>query len=64
MPASGASRNCRSTKKSSRARKPVQEFEPPDDEPDDEVQRQRIMQRNFGAATRQTPLDRADDLGM
>ena len=45
-------------------RKPVQEFEPPDDEPDDEVQRQRIMQRNFGAATRQTPLDRADDLGM
>ena len=35
-----------------------------DDEPDDEVQRQRIMQRNFGTATRQTPLDRADDLGM
>ena len=45
-------------------RKPVQEFEPMDDEPDDEVQRQRIMQRNFGTATRQTPLDRADDLGM
>jgi type IV secretion system protein VirD4 len=45
-------------------RKPVQEFEPLEDEPDDEVQRQRIMQRNFGAATRQTPLDRADDLGM
>ena len=45
-------------------RKPVQEFEPMDDEPDDDAQRQRIMQRNFGAATRQTPLDRADDLGM
>jgi type IV secretion system protein VirD4 len=45
-------------------RKPVQEFEPLEDEPDDEVQRQRSMQRNFGAATRQTPLDRADDLGM
>jgi hypothetical protein len=34
------------------------------DEPDDEVQRLRVMQRNFSAATRQTPLDRADDLGM
>jgi type IV secretion system protein VirD4 len=48
----------------SEVRKPVQEFERMDDEPDDEVQRQRIMQRNFGTATRQTPLDRADDLGM
>ena len=45
-------------------RKPVQEFEPLEDEPDDEVQRQRVMQRNFSAAARQTPLDRADDLGM
>ena len=45
-------------------RKPVQEFEPLEDEPDDEVQRRRIMQSNFGAAARQTPLDRADDLGM
>ena len=45
-------------------RKPVQEFEPLEDETDDEVQRQRTMQRNFGAATRQTTLDRADDLGM
>ena len=44
--------------------KPVQEFEPLEDEPDDEVQRQRVMQRNFSAATRQAPLDRADDLGM
>ncbi len=46
------------------ARKPVQEFESLEDEPDDEVQRQRVMQRNFSAATRQAPLDRADDLGM
>jgi type IV secretion system protein VirD4 len=45
-------------------RKPVQEFEPLEDEPDDEAQRQRVMQRNFSAAARQTPLDRADDLGM
>ncbi|MEJ0049188.1 MAG: conjugal transfer protein TraG [Rhodospirillales bacterium] len=45
-------------------RKPVQEFEPLEDEPDDEVQRQRVMQRNFSATTRQAPLDRADDLGM
>ena len=45
-------------------RKPVQEFEPLEDEPDDEVQRQRVMQRNFSAAAGQTPLDRADDLGM
>jgi type IV secretion system protein VirD4 len=47
-----------------RPRKRVQEFAPLDDEPDDEAQRQRIMQRNFSAATRQAPLDRADDLGM
>ena len=45
-------------------RTPVQEFEPLEDETDDEVQRQRAMQRNFSAATRQAPLDRADDLGM
>src|SRR5579863_4904997 len=45
-------------------RKPVQEFDPLEDEPDDEVQRRRVMQRNFSAAARQTPLDRADDLGM
>ena len=45
-------------------RKPVPEFELLEDEPDDEVQRRRVMQRNFSAAARQTPLDRADDLGM
>ncbi|MGH7122086.1 MAG: type IV secretory system conjugative DNA transfer family protein, partial [Acetobacteraceae bacterium] len=44
--------------------KPVQEFEPIDDEPDDEVQRQRIMQRRFGAVARQVSLDPADDMKM
>jgi type IV secretion system protein VirD4 len=44
--------------------RPVQEFELIGDEPDDEVQRQRILQRNFRTAARQAPLDRADDLGM
>src|SRR5574338_42574 len=37
-------------------RKPVQEFEPIEDEPDDDAQRQRLMQRNFGNA-RQISLD-------
>ena len=49
---------------SAEPRKPVREFESLEDEPDDEVQRRRIMQRNFSAAARQTPLDRGDDLGM
>ena len=45
------------------ARKPVQEFEPIEDEPDDDVQRQRLMQRNFGNA-RQISLDTDDDMRM
>ncbi len=45
-------------------RKPVQEFEPFDDEPDDEVQRQRIMQRSFRTVARQASLDPADDMRM
>ena len=45
-------------------RKPVHEFDPMEDETDDEVQRQRVMERNFGTATRQTAIDPADDLGM
>ncbi|MGH7090076.1 MAG: type IV secretory system conjugative DNA transfer family protein, partial [Stellaceae bacterium] len=45
-------------------RKPVQEFEPIDDEPDDEIQRQRTMQRAFGSVVRQVPLDPGDDLRM
>ena len=43
---------------------PVQEFEPMDDEPDDEAQRQRVMQRKFGAVARQVPLDPGDDMRM
>jgi type IV secretion system protein VirD4 len=44
-------------------RKPVQEFEPIEDEPDDDAQRQRLMQRNFGNA-RQISLDTDDDMRM
>jgi type IV secretion system protein VirD4 len=43
---------------------PVQEFEPMEEEPDDEVQRQRIMQRTFGAVARQVSLDPGDDMQM
>jgi type IV secretion system protein VirD4 len=43
---------------------PVQEFEPMDEEPDDDVQRQRIMQRTFGAVARQVSLDPGDDMQM
>ncbi|HLG90081.1 MAG TPA: conjugal transfer protein TraG [Alphaproteobacteria bacterium] len=43
---------------------PVQEFEPMDEEPDDEVQRQRIMRRTFGAVARQVSLDPGDDMQM
>ena len=45
------------------SRKPVQEFEPIEDEPDDDAQRQRLMQRNFGNA-RQISLDTDDDMRM
>jgi type IV secretion system protein VirD4 len=41
----------------------VQEFAPIDDEPDDDVQRQRLMQPNFSNA-RQISLDAADDMQM
>ena len=44
--------------------KPVQEFEPADEEPDDEVQRQRVMQRTFGTVARQVSLDPDDDMKM
>ena len=43
---------------------PLHEFEPIEDEPDDEAQRVRVMQRNFGNAVRQAPLDPGDDLRM
>lgn len=45
-------------------KKPVHEFDPMDDEPDDEVQRQRIMQRTFGSVARQVWLDPGDDMQM
>jgi type IV secretion system protein VirD4 len=44
--------------------KQVNEFEAIDDEPDDEVQRQRIMQRTFGTVARQVSLDPGDDMQM
>jgi type IV secretion system protein VirD4 len=44
--------------------KPVHEFEPMDEEPDDEAQRQRIMQRTFGTVARQVSLDPGDDMQM
>ena len=65
MPASGANRNCPNMRRSCpNRRKPVQEFEPIDEEPDDEVQRQRIMQPTFGTVARQVSLDPADDMKM
>jgi type IV secretion system protein VirD4 len=45
-------------------KKPVHEFDAMDDEPDDEVQRQRIMQRTFGTVARQVSLDPGDDMQM
>ncbi|MGH7126339.1 MAG: hypothetical protein ACREFI_18335, partial [Stellaceae bacterium] len=44
--------------------KPVHEFEAIDEEPDDEAQRQRIMQRTFGTVARQVSLDPGDDMQM
>jgi type IV secretion system protein VirD4 len=44
--------------------KPVHEFESADEEPDDEAQRQRIMQRTFGTVARQVSLDPGDDMQM
>lgn len=45
-------------------KKTVHEFDPMDDEPDDDVQRQRIMQRSFGTVARQVSLDPGDDMQM
>jgi type IV secretion system protein VirD4 len=44
--------------------KPVHEFDQMDEESDDEVQRQRIMQRTFGTVARQVSLDPGDDMRM
>jgi type IV secretion system protein VirD4 len=43
---------------------PLHEFDPLDDEPDDEAQRLRVMQLNFGNTVRQVPLDPGDDMRM
>src|SRR5579883_460566 len=42
----------------------VHEFEPMEDEPEDEPQRQRMIQRTMGSMARQVSLDPADDMGM
>src|SRR5579875_1815875 len=42
-------------------RKAVHEFEPLEDEPEDEPQRQRLIQRTMGSMARQVSLDPADD---
>src|SRR5271166_117393 len=46
------------------ARKALYEFEPMEDEPDVEPQRQRMIQRTMGNVARQVSLDTADDMGM
>ena len=43
---------------------PVREFELEEDEPDDEPQRLRALQRSMGALARQTALDPSDDMQM
>jgi type IV secretion system protein VirD4 len=45
-------------------RKLTDEFELIDDEPDDDAQRQRVMQRSFGTVARQVSLDPGDDMRM
>ena len=42
----------------------VPEFDPLDDEPDDEPQRQRLVQRSLTSAARQASMDTTDDMGM
>jgi type IV secretion system protein VirD4 len=45
-------------------RRLTDEFELIEDEPDDDVQRQRVMQRTFGTVARQVSLDPGDDMRM
>ena len=45
-------------------RQPAQEFELAEDEPDDDAQRLRIMQRQVRTIARQVSLDPADDMGL
>jgi type IV secretion system protein VirD4 len=42
----------------------VHEFEPMEDEPDDQPQRQRMIRHAMGTVARQVSLDPADDMGM
>jgi type IV secretion system protein VirD4 len=46
------------------SRPPVQEFELAEDEPDDDAQRLRVMQRQVRTIARQVSLDPADDMGL
>ena len=64
-PASGANRNCPNMRRSCpNRRSPFRNSSRSNEEPDDEVQRQRIMQRTFGTVARQVSLDPADDMKM
>jgi type IV secretion system protein VirD4 len=45
-------------------RQPTQEFELTEDEPDDDAQRLRVMQRQVRTIARQVSLDPADDMGL
>jgi type IV secretion system protein VirD4 len=45
-------------------RQPAQEFELGEDEPDDDAQRLRVMQRQVRTIARQVSLDPADDMGL
>jgi type IV secretion system protein VirD4 len=45
-------------------RKPINEFEPIEEDGDDEPQRRRVLQRTMGAVGRQISLDTADDMQM
>jgi type IV secretion system protein VirD4 len=45
-------------------RRPVQEFEPVEDEPDDDAQRLRALRRQMRTIARQATLDPADDMGL
>jgi type IV secretion system protein VirD4 len=46
------------------SRKPIQEFDRPEDEADDDAQRRRFLQRQARATARQVSLDPADDMGL
>ena len=45
-------------------RRPAQEFELPEDDPDDDAQRLRALQRQVRTIARQATLDPGDDMGL